>query len=579
MKRPRRGTVMVVALIALVLLQLAVVAAVTGGARDQDLSSHRLEAVRAQYAAESALQIAIREVSLAADESGDGGVGSLAGGVTAAGPVFNAGRMAVANSIIGTTNTVTATAEVGETVRSVRAVVRKTPPAASGSTPGLLAQFYSLGAGAANLNAINWNNTPTAIAPVPYINFPSVSTAWWLGGATDYFAVRFTGKIDIPAAGTWTFGLTSDDRSSLSINGTLVVNNDFLQSMTRRSGSIVLTAGLHDIDVRFYEHTGGAGIIADYSGPGVAANTQIPHTAFSHTPPTYSPGPGLPAVFGYPHIASRDNVYVWGDNSANSSLIDGYDSTFGTYGGANVNTSAIVATNATASQRWQMSGRSLVAAEARVGAGGNPSTVIATWDSSAISGVRSAQPVNQAIVGTAVPAGMPASSGAFNQSTSQTINSNRRYSTFQLSGANTVLTISGNITIQVDGQCLFNDGVTLQINPGSSLRLFVGGTLNILNQARINPNGPPSNVWIFHNGPSNQPITLNDQTRTFAHLRSANATFAAWNQAEFHGTIRAANVTIGDKASIHLDTSLYPTSGGGGGGAGTTTITSWTEAP
>ena len=68
----RRGTVAVAVLLVLLLTSLFVIGLVSGAARDQDLSGRRMETVRAFYAAEAGINMAMREFSVGADEDGDG---------------------------------------------------------------------------------------------------------------------------------------------------------------------------------------------------------------------------------------------------------------------------------------------------------------------------------------------------------------------------------------------------------------------------------------------------------------------------------------------------------------------------
>ncbi|MES2572933.1 MAG: PA14 domain-containing protein, partial [Verrucomicrobiota bacterium] len=64
---------------------------------------------------------------------------------------------------------------------------------------------------------------------------------------TDNIRSSFSGKILITTAGLTGFSTRSDDGSAIFIDGQRVVNNNFFQGMTTRSGTIDLTAGLHDI--------------------------------------------------------------------------------------------------------------------------------------------------------------------------------------------------------------------------------------------------------------------------------------------------------------------------------------------
>lgn len=59
-------------------LNLAVVASAVSGARDQEISVLRLDSVRAFYACEAAMNLAVREVMTSTDSDGNGAVGGIA---------------------------------------------------------------------------------------------------------------------------------------------------------------------------------------------------------------------------------------------------------------------------------------------------------------------------------------------------------------------------------------------------------------------------------------------------------------------------------------------------------------------
>jgi hypothetical protein len=109
------------------------------------------------------------------------------------------------------------------------------------------------------------------------------------GGDTNMFAVygqnrnnnivsRMVGKIFIATAGTYTFGTVSDDGSMLYLDGNAVVSNNVYQGMTRRTGTISLTAGFHDIDIGFYEGGGGNGLVVEWAGPGITGTQSLPNS-------------------------------------------------------------------------------------------------------------------------------------------------------------------------------------------------------------------------------------------------------------------------------------------------------------
>ena len=76
-RSPRRGAAAVITVIILLLIDLMILSIVIGSARDQDVSVRRLETVQAFYAAESGMNMALRELMENDDEDGDGAIGSI----------------------------------------------------------------------------------------------------------------------------------------------------------------------------------------------------------------------------------------------------------------------------------------------------------------------------------------------------------------------------------------------------------------------------------------------------------------------------------------------------------------------
>ncbi len=98
---------------------------------------------------------------------------------------------------------------------------------------------------------------------------------------TTFYEVLFAGDIFIAQPGSYTFATTSDDGSTLFIDGNSVVNNNKSQAATTVTGTpVTLTAGVHEIDVGYYQNTSAATLTADYSGPDTGGvSIAIPNTA------------------------------------------------------------------------------------------------------------------------------------------------------------------------------------------------------------------------------------------------------------------------------------------------------------
>jgi hypothetical protein len=97
---------------------------------------------------------------------------------------------------------------------------------------------------------------------------------------SDQIGFRATGDLQIDTAGTYAFSTRSDDGTRLWIDGTLVVDNDFWQGFTERTGSIVLAAGVHTFAFGFYEGGGGAGFDVRWDPTGGTNWQPIPGDRF-----------------------------------------------------------------------------------------------------------------------------------------------------------------------------------------------------------------------------------------------------------------------------------------------------------
>ena len=118
----RPATAAVAVIIALIVLQLVVAGVVVGGARDQDLTTSRIDAVRAFYAAEAGINMGIREMMLNTDEDGDGKVGGISdNGNSTNDPALGAARFVVSQSVNAGVTTIASEGRSGEARRRAEA--------------------------------------------------------------------------------------------------------------------------------------------------------------------------------------------------------------------------------------------------------------------------------------------------------------------------------------------------------------------------------------------------------------------------------------------------------------------------
>jgi autotransporter-associated beta strand protein len=80
-----------------------------------------------------------------------------------------------------------------------------------------------------------------------------------LQGGDDPFMASLSGKFNATTTGDYTFQTRSDDASMVWVDGNPVLDNNRAQGQTVRTGTISLSAGLHDIVIAYGQGTGGGG--------------------------------------------------------------------------------------------------------------------------------------------------------------------------------------------------------------------------------------------------------------------------------------------------------------------------------
>jgi len=89
---------------------------------------------------------------------------------------------------------------------------------------------------------------------------PDVSTReithGWDGAPPPQFRVRWTGYLFVPRGGRYTFATTSDDGSTLAIDGVPVVNNGGDHSVQTRTGEARLASGSHLVAIDYHQVAG-----------------------------------------------------------------------------------------------------------------------------------------------------------------------------------------------------------------------------------------------------------------------------------------------------------------------------------
>lgn len=164
-----------------------------------------------------------------------------------------------------------------------------TPPA--GTVAGLYLRDYANASGATLPTFSTLIPRQRAIVPQPLCSNPPVAPfPARPNNDNTNFAYFFTGYLNIPTGGMWTFWLTSDDQARYYVDGQLVINNT---GATVNTSAVSLSAGFHSINISLAQGGGNSNLNLEWQGPAGnnPARQQVPVAAY-----TTEPMPATPVI-------------------------------------------------------------------------------------------------------------------------------------------------------------------------------------------------------------------------------------------------------------------------------------------
>lgn len=145
-----------------------------------------------------------------------------------------------------------------------------------------------------------WDRLPdfSALKPVAEGPLEGNLIQWKTGDRAGDYGLRFSGKLEVRTEGEHVFRVSSDDGARLSIDGKVVVNNDGIHPPDAgKLGRVRLKAGLHDLQLDYFQGQGGAELYVSWQGPGFTETWLTRDTLGSAARPGRGdPNTGLPLV-------------------------------------------------------------------------------------------------------------------------------------------------------------------------------------------------------------------------------------------------------------------------------------------
>jgi hypothetical protein len=145
------------------------------------------------------------------------------------------------------------------------------PPPSTGS--GLLGEYFTYD---------RWNSFKAKLGERldPQINFDWGAGSAWPGGPADYGSIIWTGLLEIPATGSYTFHFDKKDGHRFYVDGAMV-QNEWRDMSGETVNTLQLAAGPHAVRIEFYYGYSSARCRWSWSGPGLAKQI-VPAAALSH---------------------------------------------------------------------------------------------------------------------------------------------------------------------------------------------------------------------------------------------------------------------------------------------------------
>ena len=100
-------------------------------------------------------------------------------------------------------------------------------------------------------------------------------------GGNDNFISHVTANLTVETPGAYTFRLSSDDGSRMTLDGKLLIDNDGLHGTEAVEGTTTLDVGVHDLFVEMFEATNGQALKLEWKVPGTSSFVLVPTSALS----------------------------------------------------------------------------------------------------------------------------------------------------------------------------------------------------------------------------------------------------------------------------------------------------------
>ncbi|MBC8470945.1 MAG: hypothetical protein H8D56_15845 [Planctomycetes bacterium] len=239
-------------------------------------------------------------------------------------------------------------------------------------------------------------------------------------------------------------------------------------------------------------------------------------------------------------------------NLNNSAEVDWYN-----YDASDVNLK--VGTNSTADGSVDLANSAIIRGDVAVGVGGDTDTAIVLGGSAIITGQTSALTEEVELLPITVPEAIDSlpSGGDINNNT--TISSSGKYSSIDLGNSETVV-IDGDVTLYITGDITLGNSAELQIEPGASLTLYLGGDFEGQNSSSVNNETEDPKSLQIYGLDSCEELRFKNSSDFFGAIYAPNADVIMNNSATVYGAVVSKTFDMRNSGVFMYDASLRDSS-------------------
>jgi hypothetical protein len=193
------------------------------------------------------------------------------------------------------------------------------------------------------------------------------------------------------------------------------------------------------------------------------------------------------------------------------------------------------------------------------GPGGNPDLVIDTKETTIVMGQMYAAP--DAMIFPDVPAPLPwwwPPGGGITGNTVMSHPGYYRFDTINLPN-NAILRINTDVVLYVTGRVILNNAAEIIVDPGGSLKLYLGTSLEDKNSTGISNETLDATKMKIYGLPGCTQIDLKAKSDLYAAVYAPSADVVLYNAGDFYGAITGNSFDMRNAGDYYFDTNLSAT--------------------